>query len=91
MEARKGHIYIKGVTERFAFDDVRTSQLPTVCQKQSNGDAPKVVLYIAANWRRATKNRPIPKGVNYIMTRRGAFSVVHRKTTILICYLLDYQ
>ena len=91
VEARKGHIYIKGVTERFAFDDVRTSQLPTVCQKQSNGDAPKVVLYIAANWRRATKNRPIPKGVNYIMTRRGAFSVVHSKMIFLICYLLDYQ
>ena len=29
--------------------------------------------------------------VNYIMTRRGAFSVVHWKTIFLICYLLDYQ
>ena len=33
------HIYIKGVTVRFGFDCVRTSQLQTVCQKQSNGNA----------------------------------------------------
>ena len=71
VEARKGHIYIKGVTERFAFDDVRTSQLPIVCQKQNNGDAPKVVLYIAANWRRAIFCRPIPKGELYNDTAWG--------------------
>ena len=33
-------MYIKGVTVRFGFDVVRTSQLQTVCQKQSNGNAP---------------------------------------------------
>ena len=37
-EAVGAHIYIKGVTERFGFDCVRTSQLQTVCQKQSNGN-----------------------------------------------------
>ena len=41
-----GHIYIKGVTVRFGFDAIRTSQLPNVCQEQSNGDAPWDVLYI---------------------------------------------
>ena len=34
-----GHVYIKGVTVRFGFDAVRTPQLPTDCQKQSNGNA----------------------------------------------------
>ena len=29
--------------------------------------------------------------VYYNSLLRGAFSVVHSKTTILICYLLDYQ
>ena len=41
-----GHIYIKGVTVRFGFDAIRTSQLPKVCQEQSNGDAPWDVSYI---------------------------------------------
>lgn len=80
VEARKGHIYIKGVTERFAFDDVRTSQLPTVCQKQNNGDAPKVVLYIAANWRRAIFGRPIPNGELYNGTAWGFQRCSFRQT-----------
>jgi hypothetical protein len=37
---RARYIYIKGVTERFDFDAVRTSQLQMDCQKQSNGNAP---------------------------------------------------
>ena len=41
-----GHIYIKGVTVRFGFDAIRTSQLPNVCQEQSNEDAPWGVSYI---------------------------------------------
>lgn len=28
----------KGVTVRFGFDAIRTSQIPCVCQKQSNGN-----------------------------------------------------
>lgn len=39
------HIHNDGVTVRFGFDGVRTSQLRTNCQKQSNGDAPNGVLY----------------------------------------------
>ena len=33
-------LWIKGVYWRFCFDDSRISQVQTVCQKQSNGDAP---------------------------------------------------
>jgi len=36
---RARYIYIKGVTERFGFDGRRISQIQTVSQKQSNGDA----------------------------------------------------
>jgi hypothetical protein len=41
------YIYIKGVTVRFGFDCVRISQIPSICQKQSNGDALWGVLYTA--------------------------------------------
>lgn len=44
-----GHIYIKGVTVRFDFDSVRTSQTRTDCQEQSNGNAPWGVLYMSLN------------------------------------------
>lgn len=45
--AKVGWTYIhKGVTVRFGFDAIRTSQLPNVCQEQSNGDAPWGVSYI---------------------------------------------
>lgn len=44
-----GHIYIKGVTERFGFDAVRISQVQTVSQKQSNGNAPRV-FYMYSPW-----------------------------------------
>lgn len=45
--AKVGWTYIhKGVTVRFGFDAIRTSQLPNVCQEQSNGDAPWDVSYI---------------------------------------------
>ena len=40
-------IHKKGVTVRFGFDAVRTSQLPTDCQKQSNGNASWGVFYTA--------------------------------------------
>ena len=40
------NIYIKGVTVRFGFDSVRTSQIQTKCQKQSNGNVPWEVYYI---------------------------------------------
>ena len=35
-----------GVTIRFGFDCVRISQIPTICQGQSNGNAPRDVLYL---------------------------------------------
>lgn len=37
--------YIKGVTVRFDFDAIRTSQLQTVSQEQSNGNVSCDVLY----------------------------------------------
>ena len=37
------HIHKKAFSGRFGFDDVRTSQLQTVSQKQSNGNAPRDV------------------------------------------------
>ena len=43
------YIHTKGVTERFGFDDVRTSQPQTVSQKQSNGNAPRV-FYMYSPW-----------------------------------------
>ena len=46
---RVGHIYIKGVTGRFGFDDSRISQVQTVSQKQSNGNAPRV-FYMYSPW-----------------------------------------
>ena len=44
-----GCVYIKGVTERFGFDVVRISQVQTVSQKQSNGNAPRV-FYMYSPW-----------------------------------------
>ena len=38
-KSRGGNIYLKGVTVRFGFDDVRTWKIQTIGQKQSNGDA----------------------------------------------------
>ena len=88
------HIYIKGVTVRFDFDDVRISQVPIVCQKQSNGDALRGVLYTALigfSWYCHLSSRR----ENYIFTSAWGFQrcicLVHWKTIFLICYLLDYQ
>ena len=36
----RGTYILKAFSERFGFDALRTSQLPIVCQKQSNGNAP---------------------------------------------------
>ena len=38
-QRRARHIYIKGVTVRFGFDNSWISQSSSVCQKQSNGNA----------------------------------------------------
>ena len=46
-EGGMDNIYIKGVTVRFGFDAIRTSQLPNVCQEQSNGNAPRVYCIYA--------------------------------------------
>ena len=88
------HIYIKGVTVRFGFDAIRTSQLQTDCQKQSNGNASWGVLYTAIiGFGRFF--RPLSRRMIYIFTLAWGFrrciSVVHSKMIFLICYLLDYQ
>ena len=46
------NIYIKGVTVRFVFDAVRTSQIPSISQKQSNGNAPRwcIICILASCW-----------------------------------------
>lgn len=68
----RGTIHIKAFTERFGFDNVRISQVQTVRQRQSNGNAPWDVLYIA-------HVIPVSKKqdwVNHIHKhRRGAFDV----------------
>ena len=38
-KSKGGDIYLKGVTVRFGFDDVRTWKIRTICQEQSNGNA----------------------------------------------------
>ena len=69
-----GHIYIKGVTVRFGFDAIRTSQLPNVCQEQSNGDASWGVSYIYSPYWLMAYCREFIGGTIYLH-RRGAFSV----------------
>ncbi|MBQ2366150.1 MAG: hypothetical protein II293_03215 [Bacteroidaceae bacterium] len=64
------HVH-KGVTVRFGFDAVRTSQLQTNCQEQSNGNAPWDV-YIQSVL--AIDEMVNVFGVLYIH-QRGAFSV----------------
>ena len=71
---KRGYIYIKGVTVRFDFDDVRISQIPNVSQEQSNGDALWGVLYILIlAWMLSS----VLLLSNNVYHRRGAFSVVH--------------
>ena len=69
-----GHVYIKGVTVRFGFDAVRTSQLPTDCQKQSNGNASWGVFYTAVL---ASDGSAVllPRGRIVYLHWRGAFGV----------------
>ena len=69
-----GHVYIKGVTVRFGFDAVRTSQLPTDCQKQSNGKRlMRCILYSRIGFRRFC--RLLPRGRLVYLHWRGAFGV----------------
>ena len=73
--AKVGWTYIhKGVTVRFGFDAIRTSQLPNVCQEQSNGDAPWDVHIYSPYWLIAFSNELI--GGTIYLHRRGASSVV---------------
>ena len=70
------NIYVKGVTVRFGFDGRRISQIQTVSQKQSNGNAPSGVLYMHLcqheDW--GIFLNPM-LWQRYIFHRRGAFSV----------------
>ena len=61
------YIYIKGVPLRFGFDAIRTSQLQSACQKQSNGNAPWDV-YTCSYWLHT-------ESVWLYIIIRGAFSV----------------
>ena len=70
-QRRARHIYIKGVTVRFGFDNSWISQSSSVCQKQSNGNA-SWVLYI--HYLLALVYYNVKIGVLYIHIR-GAFSV----------------
>ena len=65
------YIYTKGVTERFGFDAVRTSQIPSISQKQSNGNAPWDVYIQPAS----AIGAPIAMLGDIYIHRRGAFSV----------------
>ena len=95
LKARKGwggtdvHIN-KGVTVRFGFDAVRISQIQTVCQEQSNGNALWDVSYIQP-FLALDRHYPLTRRRIISIHHRGAFSDVHWKTIFLICYLLDYQ
>ena len=44
---RAGHIHTKAFSERFGFDALRISQIQTICQKQSNGNAPWGVVIVS--------------------------------------------
>jgi hypothetical protein len=68
---RARYIYIKGVTERFGFDGRRISQIQTVSQKQSNGNAPWDVYIQPAS----AIGAPIAMLGDIYIHRRGAFSV----------------
>ena len=61
----RGTYILKAFSERFGFDALRTSQLPIVCQKQSNGNAPWGVVYILT----------LLYSVLLCIHQRGAFSV----------------
>ena len=43
---RAGHIHTKAFSGRFGFDGLRISQIQTVSQNQSNGNAPKGVIIV---------------------------------------------
>lgn len=65
------YIYTIGVTERFGFDGRRISQIQTVSQKQSNGNAPWDVYIQPAS----AIGAPIAMLGDIYIHRRGAFSV----------------
>ena len=66
------YIYIKGVTVRFGFDCVRISQIPSICQKQSNGD--DGVYYIQPSL--ASDVSFVGREGKLYLHLRGAFCVV---------------
>ena len=84
----QGDIYILRRNWTLWFWRVRTSQLQTECQEQSNGDALQGVLYTALF---GFEQMLVGREEELYTHLRGAFSVVHWKTIFLICYLLDYQ
>ena len=79
LKARKGwggtdvHIN-KGVTVRFGFDAVRISQIQTVCQEQSNGNALWDVSYIQP-FLALDRHYPLTRRRIISIHHRGAFSV----------------
>ena len=88
----KHNIYIhKGVTVRFGFDGRRTSQTHRQVKNKATGTSHGVYYILYALIGLLCVFHSEARGVTIYSHLRGAFSVVHSKTTILICYLLDYQ
>ena len=70
---RRGRlIYIKGVSVRFGFDGLRTSQLQQYVKNKAT-ETPQGVYYIYPQ--QAMVRCTIPVGVSIYVHRRGAFSV----------------
>ena len=84
----------KGVTVRFGFDSVRIWQFEQKLSKTKQWERLMRCIIYSPHWLRTIMSFVV-KRVFYIHTQAWGFrrciSVVHSKTTILICYLLDYQ
>lgn len=73
------YIYTKGVTERFGFDGRRISQIQTVSQKQSNGDAPWDVYIQPAS----AIGAPIAMLGDIYIHRRGLWVLKNRLKSVV--------
>lgn len=81
---------VKGVFVRFGFDAIRISQIQRQVKNKATKNVSWGVLYTALiGFGRFYCS--LSRVLSIYLHWRGAFGVVYSKTTILICYLLDYQ